>query len=139
MGTDHEHIAQPNRQRLDKWLWFARMVKSRTLAQKLIASGAVRVNSKRTTSADYRLEAGMVLTMTLNQRLRIVRITNIGTRRGPASEAQMLYDDLTPELPKSSAVDRIASPAQRPPGAGRPTKKERRDTTLFRVPPNEKP
>lgn len=114
------------RQRLDKWLWFARVVKSRTLAQKLVASGAVRVDGTRITGPDHRVAAGMVLTMTVHERLRVLKIRNTGTRRGPANEAALLYEDLTPDLPPPARSPLDAIPAQRPAGAGRPTKRERR-------------
>jgi len=124
--ADNAGLAAPDRQRLDRWLFFARAVKSRTLAQKLIESGAVRVNSERTTRLDARVGAGDVLTMTVNRRLLVWRILNAGTRRGPAAEAAGLYEDLSPPpLPRAAPP---AAPAQRDPGTGRPTKKERRQT-----------
>jgi ribosome-associated heat shock protein Hsp15 len=88
------------RQRLDKWLFFSRAVKSRTLAQKLIEAGFVRVNSERTVHSDHQVGPGDVLTMTLNRRLLVWRILDAGTRRGPVSEAVSLYEDLTPEVRK---------------------------------------
>jgi ribosome-associated heat shock protein Hsp15 len=88
------------RQRLDKWLFFSRAVKSRTLAQKLIEAGFVRVNSERVVATDRQVGPGDVLTMTLNRRLLVWRILNAGTRRGPAPEAAGLYEDLTPPVPK---------------------------------------
>jgi ribosome-associated heat shock protein Hsp15 len=118
--------APPGRQRLDKWLFFARAVKSRTLAQKLIESGTIRVNSERTLASDARVGPGDVLTMTIHQRLLVWRILDPGTRRGPAPEAATLYEDLSPPpLPRDPASAPLAT---RDPGAGRPTKKERRDT-----------
>lgn len=122
-------MSEGAKQRLDRWLWFARMLKSRTLAQKLVQSGAVRIDGNRITGADHRVSAGMVLTMTLHQRLRILKILNTGTRRGPASEAVMLYEDLTPELPpRNQPQIARAIPIDRPQGTGRPTKKQRRET-----------
>ena len=88
------------RQRLDKWLFFSRAVKSRTLAQKLIEAGFVRVNSERTLAPDRQVSPGDVLTMTLGRRLLVWRVRDSGTRRGPATEAATLYEDLTPEVPK---------------------------------------
>jgi ribosome-associated heat shock protein Hsp15 len=88
------------RQRLDKWLFFSRAVKSRTLAQKLIEAGFVRVNGDRTVSSDRQVGAGDVLTMTLGKRLLVWRILDAGARRGPAAEAALLYEDLTPDLPR---------------------------------------
>ena len=114
------------KQRLDKWLFFSRAVKSRTLAQKLIETGAVRVNSERTIRTDHQIGAGDVLTMTVHTRLLVWKILDPGARRGPPTEAQTLYEDLSPPpLPRQAAVLPIAA---RDPGAGRPTKKERRDT-----------
>jgi len=123
-------------QRLDKWLWYARIVKSRTLAQKLIRSGAVRVDSVRTKSADFRVAPGMVLTLTAHDRLRILKIRDPGTRRGPATEAQLLYEDRSPELPKRPMGPPPIAP--RPFGAGRPTKKQRRATDGLRPGPGER-
>ena len=80
------------KQRLDRWLFFARAVKSRTLAQKLIETGAVRVNSERTTRTDHPVGEGDVLIMTVHTRLLVWKIADPGDRRGPASEAQALYD-----------------------------------------------
>jgi ribosome-associated heat shock protein Hsp15 len=114
------------KQRLDKWLFFSRAVKSRTLAQKLIEAGAIRVNSERTDRSDQKVGPGDVLTMALPQRLLVWRVLDPGSRRGPSSEAATLYEDLSP--PSQPSVDSPPTFGQRDPGAGRPTKKERRDT-----------
>jgi ribosome-associated heat shock protein Hsp15 len=114
------------KQRLDKWLFFSRAVKSRTLAQKLIEAGAIRVNSERTERTDHKVGPGDVLTMNVHERLLVWRILDAGERRGPATEAAGLYEDLSPP-----PIPREAAPpihAGREPGTGRPTKKERRDT-----------
>ncbi|HEY0918952.1 RNA-binding S4 domain-containing protein [Devosia sp.] len=87
---------QGTSQRLDRWLVFSRAVKSRTLAQRLIEAGAVRVNSERTLAADRRIGAGDVLTMLLHDRLRVWRVLDAGERRGPAAEAARLYEDISP-------------------------------------------
>jgi ribosome-associated heat shock protein Hsp15 len=114
------------KQRLDKWLFFSRAVKSRTLAQKLIESGAIRVNSERTDRTDHKVGPGDVLTMSVHERLLVWRILDPGARRGPATEAAGLYEDLSPPpLPREA---RPPLHAVRTPGSGRPTKKERRDT-----------
>ena len=114
------------KQRLDKWLFFSRALKSRTLAQKLIETGAVRVNSERTIRTDHQVGPGDVLTMNVHSRLLVWKILDPGVRRGPLAEAQTLYEDLSPPpLMREPAVLPIAA---RPPGAGRPTKKDRRDT-----------
>jgi ribosome-associated heat shock protein Hsp15 len=125
----------PVRQRLDRWLFFSRAVKSRTLAQKLIESGVVRVNSERTLGTDCRVGPGDVLTMTVHRRLLVWRIVSAGSRRGPAPEAALLYEDLSPPpLPVSDAAV-PGAPASRDPGTGRPTKKQRRDTDRLREEP----
>lgn len=104
-------------------------MKSRTLAQKLIESGVVRVNSERTIDTDHKVGEGDVLTMTVSRRLLVWRIRDAGSRRGPAPEAALLYEDLSP--PPLPREDRPFSPGAlvvRDAGSGRPTKKERRDT-----------
>ena len=119
-----------DKQRLDKWLFFSRAVKSRTLAQKLIETGAIRVNSERTDRTDHKVGPGDVLTMTVHERLLVWRILDSGERRGPATEAATLYEDLSPP-----PVPRAAAPlvhAARDPGAGRPTKKDRREIERLR-------
>jgi len=114
------------KQRLDRWLFFSRAVKSRTLAQKLIESGAIRVNSERTERSDHKVGPGDVLTMNVHSRLLVWRILDAGERRGPATEAAGLYEDLSP--PPLPREQRLVAHAARDAGAGRPTKKERRDT-----------
>lgn len=114
------------KQRLDKFLFFSRAVKSRTLAQKLIETGAVRVNSERTIRTDHQVGAGDVLTMTVHTRLLVWKIVDAGTRRGPPAEAQGLYEDLSP--PPLPREPRPVTFVERDPGSGRPTKKDRRDT-----------
>jgi ribosome-associated heat shock protein Hsp15 len=95
-----ERPAPGTRQRLDRWLFFSRAAKSRSLAQKLIEAGLVRVNAERTLRTDHPVGPGDVLTMTLGPRLLVWRIRDAGTRRGPAPEAASLYEDLTPAVPK---------------------------------------
>ena len=121
------------KERLDRFLFFSRAVKSRTLAQKIIEAGAVRVNSEKTSRTDHKVGAGDVLTMSLHGRILVWRILDPGARRGPASEAQGLYEDMSPPMPpKSEHSPYEAAIAERPPGSGRPTKKERRDTDILR-------
>ena len=92
----------PHRERLDKFLFHARALKSRTLAQKFVETGAVRINSERTERPDRKVGPGDVLTMQLHGRIVDRRIIDPGTRRGPATEAAGLYEDLSPPpLPKA--------------------------------------
>lgn len=120
------------RQRLDKWLFFSRALKSRTLAQKFIETGAVRINSERTIASDHRVGPGDVLTMMLYERLVVWRILDAGARRGPATEAALLYEDLSPPPIAKNDTDRERPVGEREPGSGRPTKRDRRLTDKFR-------
>ena len=93
------------RQRIDKWLWFARLVKTRTLAQAIVSQGQVRVNKGRILKASHEIGPGDVLTLAVHGRVRVIRVVNIGARRGPASEAQTLFQDIEPSA--SGSVDPI--------------------------------
>jgi len=83
------------RQRIDKWLFFARVTKSRTLAARLVQAGHVRVNRQKVADAAHPLKAGDTLTITLPRAVLVYRVVDLGERRGPAVEARTLYDDLT--------------------------------------------
>ncbi|RFP88313.1 RNA-binding S4 domain-containing protein [Rhodobacteraceae bacterium 63075] len=113
----------PAKIRLDKWLWHARFFKTRSLSAKLVSSGHVRVNSQKALKPAHAVTAGDVLTFAQGSEIRVVRITGIGARRGPATEAQTLYEDLTPPR-EAPELHRRSGP--------RPTKKDRRDMTAFR-------
>ena len=80
--------------RLDKWLWQARFFKSRSLSAGLVEQGGVRVNGQRIVKPAHALRAGDVLTFAQGAQIRVVRVRAPGARRGPAAEAQALYDDL---------------------------------------------
>ena len=81
-------------------------MKSRTLAQKLIETGAVRVNSERTVRTDHPVGEGDVLTIAVHSRLLVWKIRDAGARRGPPEEARELYDDLSPNLkPGGSSME----------------------------------
>ena len=82
--------------RIDKWLWHARFLKSRGLASKLVSNGKMRINGERFTKPGKTVRPDDVLTFTLQDRVRIVRIIALGERRGPAPEAQALYEDMSP-------------------------------------------
>jgi ribosome-associated heat shock protein Hsp15 len=114
--------------RLDKWLWFARFVKSRTLAAKLCTDARLRINSQPVAKAHHPVRVGDVLTFPLGPYIRVIKILALGSRRGPAPEARALYEDLDPPKPAVASP----GPAQREPGSGRPTKAERRATDLLR-------
>ena len=114
--------------RLDKWLWYSRFFKSRSLANKFCASGKRRLNEKVVRKAHYGLHVGDVLTFPRGPHIRVVRVVGLGTRRGPAPEAQALYDDLDPPQARKKDGPRPVQQAGREPGSGRPTKRERRET-----------
>jgi ribosome-associated heat shock protein Hsp15 len=84
--------------RLDKWLWQARFCRSRTLAAALVAEGRVRVNSERVTRPARTIGPGDVLTFPQGGMIRVVRVLAAGERRGPATEAQGLYEDVSPPV-----------------------------------------
>jgi len=83
------------RQRLDKWLWFARVVKTRSLAAKLVGEGYVRVNGQRSDVPAKLIGPGDVVTIALERNVRVLRVLRPGTYRGPYSEARLLFDDLS--------------------------------------------
>jgi ribosome-associated heat shock protein Hsp15 len=80
--------------RIDKWLWYARFFKSRSLASKFCESGLMRINGETTQKAHHALRVGDVLTFPIGHRVRIVRVLALGERRGPAPEARALYEEL---------------------------------------------
>lgn len=120
------------RQRVDKWLFFVRVVKSRSLAARLVQAGRVRLNRVKIDHPAQQVKPGDVLTVTLEQRVIVYRVLGPGMRRGPADEARMLYEDLSPPPAPKDAGLPDAQPPLRPRGSGRPTKKERRRTEALR-------
>jgi ribosome-associated heat shock protein Hsp15 len=116
--------------RLDKWLWFARFFKSRSLATRFCSTGRLRVNGKLVGKPHYALKPGDVLTFPLGPHVRIIQVAELGLRRGPATEARTLYEDLDPPQPHRAVTAKTTAktiaPGSRAPGAGRPTKAERR-------------
>jgi ribosome-associated heat shock protein Hsp15 len=128
-----EPAGAPEKIRIDKWLWQARFFKSRGLAGEVAGSGAVRVNGERIGKPAHAVRAGDVLTFPQAGNIRVIRILGLGTRRGPAMEAQGLYADLDPPAPRSGSEEAaMADLARRDPGAGRPSKRERRETMALR-------
>ncbi|WP_294608066.1 RNA-binding S4 domain-containing protein [uncultured Roseovarius sp.] len=111
--------------RLDKWLWHARFFKTRTLAAKEVSAGHVRVNGTRVAKPAHSVAPEDVLTFPQARAVRVVRVLAIGTRRGPAPEAQALYDDLSPPVSEETVP---AAPKYE--GKGRPTKRDRRKLDL---------
>ncbi len=120
------------RQRIDKWLFFSRAVKSRSLGAKLAQLGRVRINGEKTSQAADSVKPGDVLTITLDRRILVYKVLLPGARRGPAEEARLLYEDLSPEpAPRDPALPDALAPV-REAGSGRPTKRQRRETDRLR-------
>jgi ribosome-associated heat shock protein Hsp15 len=110
----------PDRQRIDKWLWHARLARTRGAAQELATSGRVRLNRERIGSSSQAVKIGDVLTVAFDRHVRVVQVKAFAARRGPAAEAQRLYDDLSPPVPEGQRG------ASAPAAAGRPAKHDRR-------------
>jgi ribosome-associated heat shock protein Hsp15 len=115
-------------QRLDKWLYCARLAKTRTGAARLIEDGKVRINGARALKPSRLVQAGDVLTAVPQGKLFVVRVLAAVERRGPASLARSLYEDLTPEAAPEPEYgpggDRRKGP--------RPTKRDRRRIDALR-------
>ena len=114
-------------ERIDKWLWHARFFKSRTLARDLVKSKKLQINSLAISRPSVLVKAGDILTFPKAKDDKVIEIVAIGTRRGSAPEAQLLYKDLTPDPIKPDPLDpRTMKVPTRPQGMGRPTKADRR-------------
>jgi ribosome-associated heat shock protein Hsp15 len=114
--------------RIDKWLWAARFFKTRSIAAAACAGGKVDVNDEAAKPAKP-VRPGDRVQVTVAGGRRIARVAALSERRGPASAARALFEDLTPPAPPRS---RQALPPLRPPGTGRPTKRERREIDRLR-------
>jgi ribosome-associated heat shock protein Hsp15 len=114
----------PVKLRLDKWLWHGRFFKTRSLAARQVAASHVRVNGDKTDKPARMIAPGDVLTFVQAEQVRVVRVLDLGERRGPATEAALLFEDLSPPVqPKVPVEDRVG---------GRPTKKDRRAMDMLR-------
>jgi ribosome-associated heat shock protein Hsp15 len=111
------------RQRIDKWLFFARMAKSRTLAQEWVEAGHVTVNGEKVRRSSADIRVGDRIGVTTRERDLVLIVKAPGERRGPFEEACHLYEDLSPPPTRHTAFEQ----AQREAGSGRPEKKERRE------------
>ncbi len=85
-----------DKQRLDKWLWHARVVKARTSAASLVESGHVRINGVREKSPGHAVKSGDVITIALDGGVRLMKVVGFSERRGDATAARVLYEDLNP-------------------------------------------
>lgn len=114
-----------NKIRIDKWLWYARFFKTRSLAAKQVSAGHVRLNANKISKPAQNVSVGDVLTFPQGRQIRVVEVAALGERRGPAPEAQALYLDRTEKNDNVPANPRFE-------GKGRPDKKARRALDLTR-------
>ncbi|WP_454289120.1 RNA-binding S4 domain-containing protein [Rhizobium arsenicireducens] len=131
---DDKRPQNGSRQRIDKWLFFARISKSRTLAQERVSGGHVRVNGRIVRQPSHLILPGDRLEVALQKRDIVLVVVAAGDRRGPYEEARLLYEDLTPSMIEEDRLGALEQ-AARLPGSGRPTKKERR--AIDRLQPGE--
>ncbi|MBN8936676.1 MAG: RNA-binding S4 domain-containing protein [Rhizobiales bacterium] len=124
-----------DRQRVDKWLWHARVVRTRSAAAALADGGYVRINGARTDTSSRPVRPGDVVTIALDRGVRVLKVAGFAERRGSADLAHGLYEDFSPP-PGAQSGPRAGS---REIGTGRPTKRERRaiDRLHGRDEPNE--
>lgn len=95
-GFRKDHApSKMTRQRVDKWLWHARMVRTRSDAAALVAAGYVRLNGKRINGAGQTVAVGDVLTVALDRSVRLVQVESFCERRGASAAARALYRELT--------------------------------------------
>ena len=111
--------------RLDTWLWYARFYKTRGLSSKAILSGKLRLNSNKIIKPASKVKINDVLTINHINMVRIIQVQSLGSRRGPASEAQKLYKDLSGEITDASKTKRVSEKSKKDTNK-RPTKKDRR-------------
>jgi ribosome-associated heat shock protein Hsp15 len=112
-----------DRQRIDKWLWHARVVRTRSAAATLVSAGMVRLNRERITAPSQLVRPNDVITVALDRRVRILKVAGFAERRGDAEAGRALYTELTPASRPPAESPKVA---ERAPGAGRPTKRDRR-------------
>ncbi len=121
--------------RLDKWLWYARFFKTRSGATKAISGGRFRLDGTVMNKPHRQALCGQVLTFIQGDRIRVIKITALGSRRGPATEAFLLYEDLTPARDVPVKTRNVTQPEfeARSKGSGRPTKLQRRATDRLKA------
>lgn len=125
-GADTDEASALPSIRLDKWLWQARFFKTSSLCAKLISAGKVRVNGAAVSKPARAVSPNDVLTFSQEKDVRVIKILDCGVRRGPAPEAQLLYEDMAPivRTPRDLSTEGKTPFSDR---KGRPTKKDRRD------------
>ena len=120
--------------RLDRWLWYARFFKTRNLATRLIASSKLRLNGEVMSKPHRTAVVGQVLTFMQQNDVRVIEIVALGQRRGPATEAAELYNDLSPPVARTKVDETTVQGFEnRLRGSGRPTKRLRRETDQLKA------
>ena len=116
--------------RVDKWLWYARFFKHRTTTAKIISQGKVRLNGKRIMKPSMALRKGDGLTFRQGDILRVVRVLDLGYRRGPAVEAELLYDEIKEAIAVKEVVysEKILTNQSSSGKFSKPDKRQRRDS-----------
>lgn len=132
--TDNPSANETKALRLDKWLWYARFFKTRNIATRLISSGKLRLNGEVMSKPHRAALVGQVLTFVQQNDVRVIEIIALGQRRGPATEAVTLYNDLSPPVAKTRTADKTGQGFEnRIKGSGRPTKRLRRETDQLKA------
>lgn len=121
-----EEVSSNLSQRIDKWLWHARFFKTRSIAQKQVTTGKIRVDSEKISSPSRKVSAGNVLTITREQDIKVIEISAIADRRGPYSAAQLLYKDLSPPKLEKQKQEQTRENMSRIQSEGRPSKHQRK-------------
>ena len=113
--------------RLDIYLYYIRIFKSRSIATKFVLTNRLRISGKVTQKPHKMISIGDILTMTINDNIKILKVLDIPNRRGPYSESLNFYEDITPieNIPKKESIKLDMKFVER---VGRPTKRERRQT-----------
>jgi ribosome-associated heat shock protein Hsp15 len=127
-NVDGRHNGVVDTQRLDVWLWVARLAKTRSLANEAVAGGRVQVDGQRT-KPSRSVKVGDTVEVTTGMAPRTVVVRGLQPRRGPASEAQLLYEETPESIAQRERVQaerRLQAAPQPVQGGGRPTKRDRR-------------
>ena len=113
--------------RLDVYLYYIRIFKSRSISTKFILSNRLRISGQVTQKPHKMISIGDVLTMTINDNIKVLKVLDIPNRRGPYSESLNFYEDITPfeSIPNKESLKPVIKFVER---VGRPTKRERRLT-----------
>ena len=122
----NEQTPSTQSQRIDKWLWHARFFKTRSLAQKQVVTGKIRVDREKISSPSRKILIGNVLTITRERDIKIIEVLGIADKRGPYSQAQLLYNDMSPPKPEKQKQEQTRDSMSRIQSEGRPTKHQRK-------------